>query len=1206
MRCSVTAEDGTLRPVYSHTEDSDIWCHICNIALFGAHKLHSHNTSSRHKIKLDEWPYPVSLWSKKDHLKSSGSGQVSISDSLAPGEPVPPGMEDQITRATNIQTSLDRHQSSPLVGLEYLLELVDNESCEPSYTCVLCDKRGDPRTVMAHITSYNHRITYLNRHFPTISRAITELPRTQNYKRGANEISVLVAKKIEEKFGRLQPQLVDKGQFEKNKMQYIKNVYQDFHFRETPEVTFMEVYDVRWVTNFDEKLAEISGDKKDVTTEEKSEGKSKKEESNLDKAFPKKIEPDISKSEFKIRILSKEKLNRKPEEIKKVRPSDDTKSLSSLSSISSSPSPSRSRSRSRSPRSISRDRPRYRSSKSRRSRSRSPAPLRERDKWDKFREQIRRAEETLDRALKFHEKNPEKHPSYPDEWKKFWNRRYKELQADGKDPSKHDFKPEWIDFWNKRMREIHNEQLSARKEEIRKRLELPEDKPPESKWQTPPKREKDIRLTPPKRLRHHVDSDDDVEYVGTLKTAKIERPDPYERHREERDYAYSYIRAKPTYRPYYPPPRPIPRPTRHYSYIVKEKSPSPPPKEDSLKEDLEVVGLLRLLTALEGQLGSLGPKVVSLLSRALAAEKAKPNSAEELLQDEDVAVLFETVKEKLKGQLFAGMIEKMAIAPTKSAITNIAQLLHKATEEKKKRAEEEERRKKEALEIRQQISASFASRSVFARTIDVPLVKSEPVRVPGVGAVDKVAIAQQIAAALIAQGRTNVSQDELETLINAVVGMAEASKNSDKPVTAASFVKSLTASAGVEVAPVKTPESTLVKESKDPKVVKEVEVEVNIPTAVVDPIEAHARRMENLTDNDLKDLLQNFKDLGTDEQHGLINFLKKLEASDPARVEKLRGFVNLGGTSSSRDESALREDDAKHRRSISPFSTRKGGHNPTDDDRSKWKPQLDMFADDDEEQKKRKEEESKRKIDLSDDDDDYSYEDIYKAADKNVVESEKARKHTPVSGSSRSWSRSRSRSPKEGTKASDPTAILNETKRLIANIMGDLPNKYVVKSHINPSREDLTQKTKDPAPPGSTSISIPQNFPASGYPISNMQMNMPPNPQHSQPQHHNPVPFAGGIVPNQFGNQFNQQPSFNNQNYGNPMTMNNGYNNYNQQGNYGNTNQGQYGPPSHIQQPQYPQMYHNQNQYQQASGPAPISYPQQNQYGNYSQQQRFY
>lgn len=28
-----------------------------------------------------------------------------------------------------------------------------------------------------------------------------------------------------------------------------------------------------------------------------------------------------------------------------------------------------------------------------------------------------------------YDKSPEKHPLYPDEWKIFWNRRYKELQA---------------------------------------------------------------------------------------------------------------------------------------------------------------------------------------------------------------------------------------------------------------------------------------------------------------------------------------------------------------------------------------------------------------------------------------------------------------------------------------------------------------------------------------------------------------------------------------------------------------------------------------------------------------------------------------------------------------------------------------------------------------------------------------------------------
>ncbi|KAK0089137.1 hypothetical protein PV326_004578 [Microctonus aethiopoides] len=1263
MRCSVTAEDGTLRPVYSRTDDGDIWCHICNIALFGAHKLQNHNTSSRHKIKLDEWPYPVSLWSKRDAIKSSNQGPIPIPDTLAPGEPVPPGMEDQMTRSTTIQVSLDRHQSSPLVGLEYLLELVDNDSCEPSYTCVLCDKRGDPRTVMAHITSYNHRITYLNRHFPTISRAITELPRTHNYKRGANEISVLVAKKIEEKFGRLHPQLVDKSQFEKNKIQYIKNVYQDYHFRETPELTFMEVYDVRWVTHFDEKMAEMNIDMK--------KGES-----------------------MKIRILTKDKLQRKSEkDDKKTRPSDDTKSLSSLSSISSSPSPDRSRSRSRSrTRRVSTREltTKYRHSKSyrhgrSRSRSRSTEQLRERDKWDKFREQIRRAEETLDRALKFHEKNPEKHPSYPDEWKKFWNRRYKELQAEGKDPSKHDFKPEWIEFWNKRMREMHNEQLAARKEEIRKRLELPEDKPPENpKWTSSSRNEKRIdkedRHQSPKRSRHHIDSDDDVEYVGT-KTIKPERltreRDEYrERHERERDIererdlAYAYSREKASsYRNYYPPPiiprTAVPR-SRHYSTYasMKEKSMSPTPKEDSLKEDLEIVGLLRLLTALEGQLGSLGPKIVTLLSRALAAEKAKPNSAEELLYDEEVSVLFETVKEKLKGQLFANMIEKMAIAATKSAIQNIAQLLHRAAEEKRKKEEEEEKRKKQALEMARSI-ASFSTRSLFSRTIDIPSMKSEPVSVPGVGSVDKVAIAQQIAAALIAQGRTNVSQDELETLINAVVGMAEASQRSDKPVTAANFVKSLTAANSQSIvsetvtpvtAPPLAPASAPPQIAPPPLVVTSVMPEkLHEPSPPpppvhaliknpIDSIEAHAKRMENLTDGDLKNLLQNFKELGTDEQHGLINFLKKLEASDPGRVEKLRAFVNLGSNTMQYNKpetppsyNDIEEITIRQDRNVSPFSARKGGHNPIDDaDHIKWKPKLDMFADDEEEEqktkKKKDDDKTKGKLELSDDDDDYTFEDIYKAADKNVSENEKARKKTNSrsNSASRSWSqsRSRSRSPlskKESSNANngDPTAILNETKRLIANIMGDLPNKYVVKSHINPDNDKTNSSmTSDVMPPGSTPVSIPTLGYPHNYQQQSQQLQSQQQQQQQQQHHqHQHLSYGNTMPPNQFTNyQQPPQQSFNNSGYMNNMptnmvspmnNMNNGYN-YNQQSvtSYGAINQGQYGapPPQSLQTNQYPQhLYGAPSQYNTTSSNAPpIGYPPQNQYGNYSQQQRFY
>lgn len=84
----------------------------------------------------------------------------------------------------------------------------------------------------------------------------------------------------------------------------------------------------------------------------------------------------------------------------------------------------------------------------------------------------------MSRQLKQHEKNPEKHPKYNDEWKLFWNKRYKELQSEGKDPSKHDFKPEWIVFWNKRMLELHNAEVKSKKDALKRRLGLPEEPAP--------------------------------------------------------------------------------------------------------------------------------------------------------------------------------------------------------------------------------------------------------------------------------------------------------------------------------------------------------------------------------------------------------------------------------------------------------------------------------------------------------------------------------------------------------------------------------------------------------------------------------------------------------------------------------------------------------------------------------------------------------
>lgn len=55
--------------------------------------------------------------------------------------------------------------------------------------------------------------------------------------------------------------------------------------------------------------------------------------------------------------------------------------------------------------------------------------------------------------------------------------------------------------------------------------------------------------------------------------------------------------------------------------------------------------------------------------------------------------------------------------------------------------------------------------------------------------------------------------------------------------------------------------------------------------------------MDGLSDSDLETLLKNFNELSAEEQHSLIAYLKKLEAREPQRVERLRQYVSAAATS---------------------------------------------------------------------------------------------------------------------------------------------------------------------------------------------------------------------------------------------------------------------------------------------------------------------
>lgn len=731
----------------------------------------------------------------------------------------------------------------------------------------------------------------------------------------------------------------------------------------------------------------------------------------------------------------------------------------------------------------------------------------------------------IEKAYKEHEKNPEKHPLYPEEWKKFWNKRYKELQNEKKDPTKHDFKPEWIVFWTKRMKELQENDIIKKKLEIRKKLNLPDngkERTDELKEQFTMKIKPIEQLKSQERVKttERVRSSERHKSSERMKVTELERSiskkseereayfrrerprkrsispeESYSRRRKQRSRSPdSYSRESPPsishHRVYIPPP------SHHYRYdhpqrydewgrpmfygappvksqtffykdgpIYSSNTQSSPKYEEEDTAPLTVVSVLRLLTALEELLGSLGPKVNDLLAKALALEKVKANSADDMLINEDNCVIFETIKEKLKGQLIAGVLDKNKINAVKKAIKNVAAIIH-LVNEKVKNKPKEEISKIELASTKPVIDSTTATNSDES--------------------IDKAAIAQKLASALVLQGKTDVTSEQLEQLINVYFAMQKKAKESKtKIITTATYLEEIspkdsqeTPSTSISASSVSTiaPSSGPMALHEQPKEIANKrkstsyhceESEMNI---FDDNLPADASSaLESLTDSDLQTLLQNFKDLSAEEQQHLIAYLKKLEASEPARVEKLRKFVKAdGGKETNNSEKIFHDDEDDEEREIG-FNDKPVEKiiTPTKDKNTAIFPNTNTTTTLVQEEKSYDKSTSSSKmlnasktlitrlysddedtpfsksfID-SDDDDEYSYDELFRAASKNVKEKqmqdaaaaalinhEKIR-DDDVSNISRPSSTG-------STSTQNLNLSIADTQNLIANIMGSL------------------------------------------------------------------------------------------------------------------------------------------------------------------------
>ncbi|KPI93537.1 Uncharacterized protein CG7065 [Papilio xuthus] len=1027
----VKVEDGSIRCMVERRgrDVSHNWiylCYPCAAVCCGENILQMHISGKKHKTKLSiksVWPpsifdnHPYIL-KEKGIIKTGAATQklnLKMAEEVFLHQNLEMDMKYQKYRVTcHIQETLDQVKA-PLLGTEYLVEHPpEGDNQEPSYLCTLCSKQGHQRTIVNHMTCYHHRCNFFSRHFYKASKLLAPHRRRLNARVGVMTVVNRLAQRIEDKYGRLKPVNIDKEEFDRDKEAIIQWIFKGYHFSEDLGHTFEEVVDEELIKSLTESTKEKREERNPsppvVTAPAPARPRTTSTNTGLERIGSVESLSDVSDEE----------LQRDGQTINKEKKEQD-----------------------QCPNNRGQFRSRY---VVKNAPDNKAKPYQKNYKMVLLYEKKRLAIDAAKETLAYHEKNPEKHPLYPEEWKKFWNKRYKEVQAEGKDPSKHDFKSEWIPFWTSRMKELHDEELRINIAELYRKMGVPlpeseltsqakhlpeigpsdgrrspssrprprshsrsphKNKPfgprrrspilrrrspdPRRRSPIPRRRTPDFRRRSPDMRRRSPDMKRRSPYLrrrspdGYDGPPSPKRKSPYSRYRSPTSYRrdrgspimrrrtpehhHSPGRSRSPYKRRLESPgtysreggrrnvsplsqrvehrnlsprthaahtaqtapslqtvlisdeelRPddglspwnsdndidsvdsiierrshsasvASRSSRsahgphgghashmghgpHVGYGARPASGAKPPAPQDFGPTDNVIATLRLLVALEDYLGSLGPKVVDLLTEALKMEKEKANSSEELLEREGAVALLETAKEKLKGAAQAGLVTGSAAAAVRATVVRLAAALHEADKRNRDRD-----------------TNVTTGRKKSGGGVESKGAGGGAVSVAGVGAVDRAEIAAQMAAALVAEGRTDVSPEELEQLIDAVVGMAEAKKRESE------------AKKKNQLASESAPSATRAGTTSALQMLQSAYDDPNAPPPKDDASDA----MDGLSDSDLETLLKNFNELSAEEQHSLIAYLKKLEVRAPQRVEKLRRFVSAAAASASDHAHATR------------------------------------------------------------------------------------------------------------------------------------------------------------------------------------------------------------------------------------------------------------------------------------------------------------
>ena len=267
------------------------------------------------------------------------------------------------------------------------------------------------------------------------------------------------------------------------------------------------------------------------------------------------------------------------------------------------------------------------------------------------------------------EKRAEDHPLYAAEWKSFWERRQQHFKLNEKDSLEGDFMPDWIKHWNNLMNDLDLDEEMKTQETNHFKLKRKS-------------HEDEFHVS----KRHNSDCGNGTPELLGQRWSLKKSPD-HEKQLSLLDSKNKNLLI-------------LPQSVEPQCGITLRESSSIPSEDDtlslkrichviplqilkdtrSLSSDPDLLQVLRMLVALEDSLGSLGPSITNLLTRALSAERCKIGSSSKLLKDDATCVdLLDTSKEKLKGLLLAGILDGVKGTAASQAVEYVTRLLRQSS-----------------------------------------------------------------------------------------------------------------------------------------------------------------------------------------------------------------------------------------------------------------------------------------------------------------------------------------------------------------------------------------------------------------------------------------------------------------------------------------------------------------------------------------------